>query len=192
MTSHTCATIRPVIEQIVASIDPLDDLESEQKQFVRDWVQSAKEIFRLVKPATPDTHLVSYFAVVSPHEKKILLVDHRQAKLWLPPGGHVELNEHPKDTVKREVREELGVDANFLLESPLFVTISKTSGARTGIGHTDVSLWYVLRGYSYQQFDYDKKEFKQIRWFGIDEIPYAKSDPHMKRFMMKLQKYHIF
>lgn len=191
MTKESMPSIRTVIDQIVSSIEPLDPLESEQKQFVRNWIQSGKEIFRVAKPATPDTHLVSYFAVISPTEKKILLVDHKKAKRWLPPGGHVEPNEHPHDTVKREVKEELGIEADFLLDSPLFLTISKTSGAATGIGHSDVSLWYVLSGSSQTLLDYDKKEFKRIRWFGIEDIPFDKSDPHMQRFITKLQKYKL-
>lgn len=191
MKSQILSPIRTEIDQIVSSIEPFDLLESEQKAFVNHWIQSDQEIFRITKPATPEMHLVSYFAVISPSEGKILLVDHRKAQLWLPPGGHVELNEHPKDTVIREVKEELGIEADFLIPSPLFITISKTAGATIGIGHTDVSLWYILQSSSLQSFDYDKREFKQIHWFQIDEIPYEKSDPHMDRFIKKLQKYHL-
>jgi hypothetical protein len=34
--------------------------------------------------------------------------------------------------------------------------------------------------------DYDLNEFCQIRWFWIDEIPFEKSDLHMKRFLQKM------
>ncbi|MFI5343447.1 MAG: NUDIX domain-containing protein [Chlamydiales bacterium] len=37
------------------------------------------------------------------------LVDHKKANLWLPAGGHVEPNEHPRETVKREILEELSI-----------------------------------------------------------------------------------
>lgn len=37
-----------------------------------------------------------------------------------------------------------------------------------------------------QSLDYDPNEFHQIRWFLIDEIPFEKTDPHMKRFLQKM------
>lgn len=188
MAVENMTSIRAEIDQIVYSITPFDPLEKEQQNFVRNWLHTAPEIFRIEKPATPDIHLVSYFALISPAEQKILLVDHINAQLWLPPGGHVELNENPKDTVKREIIEELGIEADFLLESPLFVTISKTLPVG---GHTDISLWYVLNGSSQVKLEFDRSEFKSIHWFGIDEIPCQESDPHMSRFIQKLKKYSL-
>ena len=38
----------------------------------------------------------------------VLLHLHPKINLWLPPGGHVEANEDPIETVKREVFEETG------------------------------------------------------------------------------------
>lgn len=41
-------------------------------------------------------------------KNSILLHLHPKINLWLPPGGHVEPNEDPIETVKREVFEETG------------------------------------------------------------------------------------
>lgn len=177
--------IRNTICNLVSAIRPLDAMEKQHIHFVVDWIQSEVEIFRTAKPATPPIHLVSYFLVFSPEHSKVLLVDHKKAELWLPPGGHVELNENPKHAVFREAKEELGIEAEFLFDKPLFVTVTKTVG--NVIQHTDVSLWYVLKGNPHDQLIYDKDEFNQIQWFGIDEIPFEKSDPHLKRFIKKMQ-----
>lgn len=177
------AKIRSQIHQIVNSISPLDDLEKAHIHFVLNWIESGTEIFRTEKPATPETHLVAYFVVADVGLNKFLLVDHIKADLWLPPGGHVEIDEDPKETVKREAREELGIDAEFILGEPLFLTVTKTVGNIAK--HTDVSLWYLLKGDPHQLINYDTSEFNQIRWFGINEIPFGKSDPHMKRFIDK-------
>lgn len=176
--------IRSEIHQIVSSMIPFDNLEKEHIHFVLDWIESGRDLFRIEKPATPDTHLVSYFVIVSPGMDQMLLVDHKKARLWLPPGGHVEPGEDPQETVRREAMEELGIVPEFLIEEPLFLTVTETVGDLAK--HTDVTLWYLLRGNPNQILDYDPNEFHQIRWFTIDEIPFEKSDPHLKRFLEKM------
>jgi len=36
----------------------------------------------------------------------MLLIKHRYLKVWLQPGGHIDLGEHPCDAAQREVLEE--------------------------------------------------------------------------------------
>lgn len=181
--------IRSEIYQIVSAIRPLDSLEDRHIRFVLDWIESGNEIFRIEKPATPDTHLVAYFVITSPGMDRILLVDHKKAERWLPTGGHVDPGENPKETVKREAKEELGIEAEFLFDEPLLLTVTETVG--NVAKHTDVSLWYLLKGDPSQALDYDSNEFHQIRWFGIDEIPVEKSDPHMQRFLEKMRSRNL-
>jgi 8-oxo-dGTP diphosphatase len=184
--AHQKEDIRSIISQIVSSIEPFDTIEEEQIGFVLKWIASGDEIFRISKPADPDIHLVSYFALLSPEENKILLVDHKKANLWLPPGGHIEPGEHPKEAVKREIQEELGIEATFLIDPPLFLTISRTTEDSHFSSHTDVSLWYVLKGSSDWHLDFDKEEFNEIKWFDLNKIPFELSDPNMDRFLKKL------
>ena len=171
-----------MIKQEVEKIIPLDDLEQEHLDDVKDWLDTGVEVCRIEKPATPPKHLVSYFVIMD--NDHVLLVDHKKAELWLPSGGHVEPGEHPKDTVIREAKEELQISADFISDSPLFITCTETVGLTAG--HTDVSLWYVLRGNREEQLEYDKEEFNGIRWFHFDQIPFERSDPHMSRFINKL------
>lgn len=143
---------------------------------------SGVELCRLAKPATPPTHLVSYFAVVD--DDHILLVDHRNALLWLPAGGHVEPGEHPRVTVARELEEELGFAAPHPIGPPLFVTVTGTVGLTEG--HTDVSLWYVVRARRDQAMTFDAREFHGVRWFAFDAVPRERTDTQMHRFLSKL------
>ena len=177
-------TIRVEIQRIINSIIPFDSEEIEHISFIQKWIASGTQIFRIAKPATPDTHLVSYFVLIDETANKVLLVDHKKAGLWLPAGGHVELNEHPKETVKREIKEELGINADFLSHDPFFVTVTKTVGQTAG--HTDVSFWYILKGCSSDFFAYEKEEFHTVGWFLPTDIPYHRTDPNMLRFIKKL------
>jgi ADP-ribose pyrophosphatase YjhB (NUDIX family) len=167
----------------IECIVPLDAIEVAHQADALAWVASGADLCRLAKPAIPPKHLVSYFAVI--HEQSILLVDHKNAQLWLPSGGHVEPGEHPRETVTRELVEELRFEASHAIGPPLMITSSETVGLTSG--HIDVSLWYLVRAERAQTFKYDEAEFNGVRWFDFSELPFERSDPHMRRFIEKLK-----
>lgn len=174
-------------EQIRAEVElirPFDSIESEHREDALHWVDSGAELFRLAKPATPPKHLISYIAVVD--EQNILLVDHRNAQLWLPAGGHVDPGEHPRITAARELQEELGFACPHEIEAPVMVTCTETVGLTAG--HTDVSLWYVVRVNRDQPMRFDGGEFLGVRWFAFSELPLNRTDPHLGRFVAKLNQ----
>ena len=174
--------MRDQIRVEVASISPLDRVEAATQLDVLSWIDSGAELWRLIKPDVPPAHLVSYFAVVDGDH--ILLVDHINAQLWLPSGGHGESGEHPRDTVVREAEEELSIEAEFLFANPLLLTSTTTVGVTAG--HTDISLWYVLKGDRSQSVKFDEVEFRSVQWFHKDDIPMHRTHPEMKRFLAKL------
>jgi 8-oxo-dGTP pyrophosphatase MutT (NUDIX family) len=174
--------MRGAIRNEVAAIRPLDALEASHRDDALAWIDSGAELCRLAKPATPPKHLVSYFAAVA--DQQILLVDHRLARLWLPTGGHVEPGEHPRDAVRRELREELGIAPGQEIGEPLMITCTTTVGETAG--HTDVSLWYVIEIPRSSQVSHDSSEFAEVRWFPWDDVPVHRADPHLRRFLSKL------
>lgn len=174
--------MRETIRNEIESIVPFDELEAKTRKEVISWIDSGEELCRIRKPATPDKHLVSYAVLVD--GDYVLLVDHINARLWLPTGGHVEPGEHPRESALREALEELSIQGEFLFESPVLITSSKTVGKTAG--HTDVSIWYALRGNRKQNFSFDRTEFHAIRWFHKDSIPFNRADPEMARFLAKL------
>ena len=180
------------VHTLVQEIVPYDDMESEHIADVLQWIEAGSDIYRVEKPDKPPKHLVSYFVLIDPDRRSILLADHIKAQLWLPSGGHVEPGEDPKETVLREAQEELGQKAVFLRsnDKPFFVTVTQTVGLTAG--HTDVSLWYLLRGNLHDYFHFDRGEFNDVAWFSFEEILESSPvifDPHMQRFTKKLKKY---
>lgn len=146
-------------------------------------------LHRVRKPDVPPVHLVSYFVVLDERRGELLLVAHRKAGLWLPSGGHVEPMEDPWDTVVRECREELFIDAVPSVvagRQPFFLTVTQTRGQGR---HTDVSLWYVLRADVGSVGAFDEDEFSAIKWLSPSQVlaePGDTLDPHMHRFTRKL------
>lgn len=174
--------MRSEIREEVALIQPIDGLEARTQSKALAWIDSGVELCRLEKPATPPIHLVSYFALID--GEYILLVDHINAELWLPTGGHVDPGEHPRTAALREAMEELSIDGIFMKEGPLFLTTADTVGKTAG--HTDVSLWYVLQGNRHDVLEFDRSEFNSIKWFHKSDVPLNRTDPHMGRFLQKL------
>ena len=160
--------MRDEIDKIVAAIEPLDDLEREHRDSTIVWIRSGAPIFRTQKPDMPPKHLVSYFALVDEQRGRILLVDHKLAGLWLPSGGHVEPEENPRATVIRETSGGVEPCGGVHPANPLFITVTRTLGHGD---HTDVSLWYLLRGDSSRAIEFDHGEFHGVRWFGFRRDP---------------------
>lgn len=103
----------------------------------------------------------------------------------MPAGGHADPGESPKETVRREAMEELGLAAKFRFERPLFITVVETTGLLTS--HCDVDLWYVVNGEAFKIPKFDTREFSEMQWFDFDALPIGNVEPHLGRFVSKLK-----
>ena len=127
---------------------------------------------------------MSYVVPIDPVDGSVLLVAHRNAGLWLAPGGHVEPGEHPADTARRELHEELGVAG--AAARPSFLSVMQTVGIDHG--HTDVSLWFPATVRREDELAPDAEEFSAVRWWTRAEVAAADPagfDPHFGRFLAK-------
>ncbi len=52
---------------------------------------------------------------------KVLLIPHPKLKKWLPPGGHVELNETPPECAAREALEETGIEIHIIPQENIWI-----------------------------------------------------------------------
>ncbi|MEI9966407.1 MAG: NUDIX domain-containing protein [Candidatus Moraniibacteriota bacterium] len=62
------------------------------------------------------------------YRDKVLFRFHDKHKLWLVPGGHIELNELPEQAALREVKEETGLDI-VLYQADEVPVFEETRGA---------------------------------------------------------------
>ena len=64
-------------------------------------------------------HFVASAYILNKNET--LLIFHPKIQKWLPPGGHMEPNESPVEAVKREVKEEVGLDIELLQDECIVI-----------------------------------------------------------------------
>ncbi|MBI4944270.1 MAG: NUDIX domain-containing protein [Actinobacteria bacterium] len=177
------------VARLVGAVDVPDALAVRHREQALEWLSGTEDVFRREKPATPAPHLVSYVVPTDPSTGRVLLVRHRRAGLWLPPGGHVEPGEHPADAARREVVEELAVGRPRLLDDgrPRFLTWNLTVGPDE---HVDVSLWFRLDLADGTVPAWDAAEISAARWWSAEQVRAAPAegfDRHLPRFLASVE-----
>jgi ADP-ribose pyrophosphatase YjhB (NUDIX family) len=113
------------------------------------------------------------------YKNKVLLRKHDKYKIWLPPGGHIELDEDPNQAAIRETKEEVGLDINLIdsetpirlfddskeLIPPRFLNRHKINDS-----HEHISFIYFAAAKIdlIQQGETEMSD--AIRWFANDEL----------------------
>ncbi|MEK6813041.1 MAG: NUDIX domain-containing protein [Nanoarchaeota archaeon] len=110
------------------------------------------------------------------YEQKILLLFHKKLQQWLFPGGHIESNETPDRAVLREVKEETGLDFQFLQCSPLEQSLEEIEKLAVpfhanlhSVGDHDHYCSYYLGTASHDQYQINN-ESKALRWFTRSQL----------------------
>ncbi|RJQ34084.1 NUDIX domain-containing protein [Candidatus Parcubacteria bacterium] len=113
-------------------------------------------------------------------ERKILLHKHKKLHIWLPPGGHIELDEDPNEAAIREAKEETGLDVELIGESRTYPGSPYASRDLipprflnrhfydTDATHEHVNLAYFARAHSAEARH--EVEGGEIRWFSKEEL----------------------
>jgi len=116
------------------------------------------------------------------HENKVLLIHHKKLDKWLPPGGHIEENETPDEAVKRELREELGLEVKILnmsdipaegnvveqLAIPFYVNVHNVGD------HNHCCFFYLCVPENPEKMSVNKSELKDFAWFSPEELKQEK------------------
>ena len=121
--------------------------------------------------------VVSAFIV---YENKILLIDHKKLNLWLPVGGHIELDEDPEMALWREIEEESGLDKESLeilttkptiadpIVMPLY-TPNYLDVHQIYDDHKHIAFIYFFRSKT-DRVMLAQEEHHEIKWFSLEEI----------------------
>lgn len=93
---------------------------------------------------------------------RFLLVMQGDNKKWTLPGGGLKSEESSKEGVKREVKEELGVDLNNVEKIGEWETDSRGFSER---------IYYFKSQVEKDDVFIDDGEINRFKWFKLDQVP---------------------
>lgn len=110
-------------------------------------------------------------------KNKVLLINHKQLRKWLPLGGHIELSEDPEQAAIREAKEESGLDIEIVAEKPqiedkfnkLLFRPEYLDIHEVGGNHRHIGIVYFARVKS-GKLTLAKNEHNDIGWFSLKDI----------------------
>jgi 8-oxo-dGTP pyrophosphatase MutT (NUDIX family) len=111
-------------------------------------------------------------AVVLTPEREVLLMRTRpmtRPPYWLTPGGGVEPGESDEQALRRELREELGLDA-FELGPLLMKHTFVSSGARRVTHRQQLFVIEHPRFEPYMSDPYEARTIERFHWWPLDEL----------------------
>ncbi len=110
-----------------------------------------------------DTHFVGSVAqkaLIVRHGKVLIVLDRK----WELPGGRLHVNETPHEGLRRELREELGIEVKILTIHDVFSYCGEGDGLnRFGI------VYHCELEPPNQEPKPDGRELKEIRWISTTE-----------------------
>ena len=129
---------------------------------------------------------------------KVLLVYHNKLDVWLYPGGHVEDNEHPDETLFREVKEETGLEIEVISNRDRALSDKKNNVNSLHLpyavlcelvgDHYHNDLIYKCKIKKGRKLKFNPKESSDIGFFGYEEIQKLKLFDNFRVLLEKVLK----
>lgn len=124
------------------------------------------------------------------NKEKVLLIFHNKLKKWLAAGGHMEANETPVETARREVKEETGLEIDFIkqenlwvdrwnaksFERPYLCLVEEIPAHGSQAAHQHIDFIYLATPAKNQTTIHEREKDIEMRWFTLEEIESLKPD----------------
>lgn len=114
---------------------------------------------------------IGAFGIIFDEQKRVLLVHRRDYDLWNLPGGTLEDFESPANAVKREVREETGLE----------IEVSKLLGVYNKENKNDMAFSFLCKVVSGEITLNDEAD--KIEYFDVNKLPSNTVPKQVERIM---------
>lgn len=142
-----------------------------------------------------DGHIVASGFVYAKKEKKFLCLYHKDLKMYLYPGGHIDMeDQNVLESAKREVIEETGITnfQQFILSNNPFLPIDIDTH-RIGYNerlhlpsHFHFDFRYLFLIEEIVEIELDSKEHKDYKWVDLEEF---KNNQNFGSIVSKLEMF---
>jgi 8-oxo-dGTP pyrophosphatase MutT (NUDIX family) len=179
---------RDLLRSWLATHDPSDVFEQTCIDRTLAVLDSQQDCFS--KRCFSPGHLTSSALVVSPDERQILLVSHRDFGFWLQPGGHLDPEDRDvRRAALRELSEETGltrVDSPAWTHGILDVDVHDIpKGLKRGEpAHIHFDIRFAFRARTQQVTA--ATDAKDAKWFAFDELASLQTDNSVRRAVQRL------
>lgn len=129
-------------------------------------------------------------AFIVDSQNRTLLLWHKRLQRWMPPGGHIDPDELPEETARRECKEETGLDVQILgadqedlfadcpeegrmLTQPIAMLLENipASEKRGEPEHQHMDFLFLAKPIDEtQEIVLAEEEGREIRWFTREEV----------------------
>lgn len=88
-----------------------------------------------------------------------------QVGYWSKPGGKVEFSETVEDAIRREIKEELGIDIELIRSLGFMDHVMKEEGQHW------LSINYLAKIVRGEPKNMEPDKHDEVRWFSLDNLP---------------------
>ena len=124
-------------------------------------------------------------AVYARRGGRVLVIEHRRLRTWLPIGGEIEAGETSLEAARRELREETGLSGPFRALAgaldgvpPGYLGYEEHRAGSKGIHMNFVFVTEVVDGAEVTP----NEEFAAWRWVDLDELERLESPLNVRQF----------
>lgn len=169
---------------LIAELKNIINCKFSSDRVAQEYLERIKE-GNLTKQENELSHMCTYFAPYDPEAKEIFIGHHKKAGFWLVNGGHIDKGEALKDTLKREIEEEWGLDYNdFKIDEPQLLTICPLDNPEKQKCRLHFDVWHFIpvnKGDFHPDEEKLKEEFHEWGWFSIEDAMNLNTDNNQRK-----------